>query len=52
MLNWGGLWRKRARANPAKLERVLAAVDVDLREGKPIKNPGGYAHDLWRRFHD
>jgi hypothetical protein len=53
MRQWGGLWRKRARENPSKFDRVLNALELDLREGKPIANPGGYADDLWRnRFAD
>lgn len=52
MQGWGGLWRNRARSSPGKLERVLNAVALDQREGKPIRSPGGYANDLFTRFAD
>jgi hypothetical protein len=52
MRTWGGLWTNRAKAHPAKLDRILAAIRSEIQEGKAITNPSGYAHDLWRRFAD
>lgn len=46
----GSRWRKRVQDEPRKLERVLADMRVQRREGKRIFNPGGYAEDLWRRW--
>ena len=48
----GGVWRLRQRERPGKLERVLAAVELDVREGKPIRHRGAYATFLWNMFAD
>lgn len=50
MVTYGGAWRNRARENPSKLKRVLHEIASNQREGKCIRNPGGYAKDLWERF--
>ncbi len=51
---WGGVWRKRARQNAGKLERVLLAVREDQTRGvTPRKDWGAYGNDLWeKRFAD
>jgi len=48
-------WRKHHfsllyRQNPQKFERVLADVECQVREGKKLRNPGGYFTDTWQRF--
>lgn len=50
MANWGGLWRKRWRADQGKFDRVMAELARMQAEGVPVPNPGGCANDLWKRF--
>ncbi len=53
MEQWGGVWRKRARKLPRKLERVLNAVREEKKNGvQPRKDWGAFANDLWERFAD
>jgi hypothetical protein len=49
MAHCGSRWRARAKNEPLKLERVLADVRAQRKEGKVIRNPGAYAEDLWRK---
>lgn len=48
MVNWGGRWRNRVRADARKMDRVLAETKVALQEGR-CRSPGGYANDLWEK---
>lgn len=50
MLYCGSRWRWRVANEPLKLERVLADVRVQQREGKAIRNAGAYAESLWKLF--
>ena len=52
MEQWGSYWRTLYRDNATKCWRVLFAVSEDIKGGKAIDNPGGYARDLWNRFAD
>lgn len=52
MSEFGGLWRKRIQNKRGKAKRVIVAMIEELKDGKKIKNPGGYANDLWKRFAD
>lgn len=50
---WGGLWRKRWRANPGGLRKVLNMVREDQVNGRRPRhgsNWGRYASALWKRF--
>jgi len=47
---WGSRWRQRIEGNPDKLERVLADLRVQQKEGKAIRNAGAYAEHLWKEF--
>lgn len=40
-------WRKRAEQDPVKLEKVLDDMQSQIKEGKPIRNRGAFATDLW-----
>lgn len=51
MAEFGSIWRLRVRENWPKLERVLNAVEHDMKTTK-VDNPGGHADDLWGRFAD
>lgn len=46
----GGRWRLRIQDEPGKMERVLAEVKTQQKEGKAIRNSGAYAEDLWQRW--
>ncbi|MEW6304869.1 MAG: hypothetical protein AB1705_15445 [Verrucomicrobiota bacterium] len=54
MKQWGKLWAKRAHHEPGKLERVLNAVEMDMRERgvgpKGVRSVPRHAMDLWKRF--
>lgn len=50
MVMCGSRWRHRIANEPLKVQRVLADMQVQQREGKHIRYPGGYAEDLWKRF--
>ena len=50
MVTCGARWRRRIKDNPEKMERVLADLKVQQREGKHVRNPGAYSEDLWKRF--
>lgn len=50
MIWCGSRWRGRASSEPAKLERVLADVRVQQKEGKAIRNAGAYAETMWKLF--
>lgn len=50
MLYCGSRWRWRVQHEPVKLERVLADVRTQQKEGKAIRNAGAYAEKLWQIF--
>jgi hypothetical protein len=50
MAKSGGMYRTLIRQNAGKFDRVLAQCELDAREGKDIRNRGGYFMDLWKRF--
>lgn len=51
MQKFGGYWRKRLWWKPAKLERVLRAVEEDERDAtRRVTNAGGHARYLWYLF--
>jgi hypothetical protein len=50
LTNWGGWWRNRFRDNPRKARAVLAEIRSLRKEGRPVKNPGAAAADLWKRL--
>jgi hypothetical protein len=50
LTNWGGWWRNRFRENPRKARAVLAEIRSLRKEGRPVKNPGAAAADLWKRL--
>ena len=50
LANWGGWWRNRFRANPAKARRVAAELRGMIRERRVLQNPGAAAMDLWKRL--
>lgn len=46
----GSRWRGRISEDPHKMERVLAELQTQQKEGLAVRNPGAYAEDLWKRF--
>lgn len=50
MLWCGSRWRQRIASDPAKMERVLADVRCQQKEGRAIRNSGAYAEWIYANF--
>lgn len=48
--NWGGAWTNLVKRDPDLVARVLATYEAETREGRVVKNPGGWMWDLSKRW--
>lgn len=48
--NWGGYWTNRLKEDRGLVERVYFEARNQVREGRPMRNRGGFMYDLFRRW--